>query len=83
MSPLPTNQNKETNVTTTNKSKDFYQETLDAMPHHMHQTIMFKRVVAHKSKGDEHPQNHKRGCGGGGVGVIYWWILEKLGKDIL
>jgi hypothetical protein len=59
--------------------KVFYQETLDAMPHHLYQTIMLKRVVTHKSKGDEHHQNHKRGGGGG---VIYWGILDNLGKEI-
>lgn len=72
------NQKEQMNVTTTNKSKDFYQETLDAMPHHLYQTIMFNKVITHKSKGDEHHQNHK-----GWGRVICWWMLEKFGKNIL
>jgi len=82
MSPLPKNRNKKTNVTAVNKLKDFYQETLDTMPHHLYQTIVLKRVVTHKSKGDEHHQNHKRGGGGGG-GAVCWGRVGKLGKDIL
>jgi hypothetical protein len=78
MSPLPTNQNKEINVIVANKSKKNYQETLDTMPHHLYRTIMLKKVITHKSKGDEHHQNHKRGGG-----AICWWMLEKLGKDNL
>jgi len=70
MSPLPKNRNKKTNVTAVNKLKDFYQETLDTMPHHLYQTIVLKRVVTHKSKGDEHHQNHKRGGRGGGCCLL-------------
>jgi hypothetical protein len=48
-------------VANRSKEKNNHLETLDTMPHHLYQTIMLKKIVTHKSKGDEHHQNHKGG----------------------